>query len=438
MSTGAQPPATRPPRPRPSDQVEVTIESLAHGGAGVGRLEGYVLFVRGAIPGDRVRAVVTKSKRPTARPTSSSCSTPSPERIAPGRRPPRRAVAGPALRAPARGQGRAGRGRAAAHRPARRLRDGADRRRRAAVALPQQGRVLVRDRPGRSRPAAGLRLPRHRQLGGHRRHRRLPAGLRARQRRAPRGARVLPRAGPRGLGPPLAAGASCATWSSARAAAPASCRSAWSPARARWTATRFAAAVEADGLFWTQAAGVAETTAGRVHPAPGRRARARGGARRPALRHLPRRVLPDEHRDGRACSTAIAVDYAELRGWDRVFDLYCGIGTIGLSLAGRAGRAVGRRDRRGGGRATRSPTPGATRSPTRSSSPATCGSRCASSCDKRRPARRARRRPAARRPVAEDRPARDRGRAQADRLRLLQPDHARAQRRPARRGRLRR
>jgi predicted RNA-binding protein with TRAM domain len=46
-------------RPRTGDEVEVTIDRLAHGGAGVGRLDGYVVFVRGAVPGDRVRARVT-------------------------------------------------------------------------------------------------------------------------------------------------------------------------------------------------------------------------------------------------------------------------------------------------------------------------------------------------------------------------------------------
>src|SRR5690606_19845997 len=53
------------------------------------------------------------------------------------------------------------------------------------------------------------------------------------------------------------------------------------------------------------------------------------------------------------------------------------------------------------------------------------------------PARRDRRRPAARRPVAEDRAPPDRGGTEADRLRVLQPDDARAQRRAARRGRVR-
>ena len=43
--------------------VEVEIDSLAFGGRGVARANGYVVFVTGALPGDRVRAEVTKSKR---------------------------------------------------------------------------------------------------------------------------------------------------------------------------------------------------------------------------------------------------------------------------------------------------------------------------------------------------------------------------------------
>ena len=52
-------------RPRPGDRVELQVESLAFGGEGVARLGegGYVVFVAGAIPGDRVRAVVYKRKR---------------------------------------------------------------------------------------------------------------------------------------------------------------------------------------------------------------------------------------------------------------------------------------------------------------------------------------------------------------------------------------
>ena len=42
---------TRAAARAPGDEIDVTIDRLAHGGAGVGRLDGYVVFVRGAIPG---------------------------------------------------------------------------------------------------------------------------------------------------------------------------------------------------------------------------------------------------------------------------------------------------------------------------------------------------------------------------------------------------
>jgi 23S rRNA (uracil1939-C5)-methyltransferase len=38
---------------------------------------------------------------------------------------------------------------------------------------------------------------------------------------------------------------------------------------------------------------------------------------------------------------AVAVEYAELRGFERVYDLYCGIGTIGLLMAPRAAEVWG-------------------------------------------------------------------------------------------------
>src|SRR3954453_8468029 len=70
-------------RPQLGAEVEVTIDALAHGGAGVARLEGYVLFVRDAIPGDRVRATVTKRKRAYGEARATEVLSPSPERIAP-------------------------------------------------------------------------------------------------------------------------------------------------------------------------------------------------------------------------------------------------------------------------------------------------------------------------------------------------------------------
>jgi 23S rRNA (uracil1939-C5)-methyltransferase len=47
---------------RKNEEVELRIDSLAFGGAGVARLDGYVVFVRRGLPGDTVRARVTKVK----------------------------------------------------------------------------------------------------------------------------------------------------------------------------------------------------------------------------------------------------------------------------------------------------------------------------------------------------------------------------------------
>ncbi len=73
------------PRPQRGDELELQIDSLAFGGEGVARLgdSGYVVFVAGAIPGDRVRAVVHKRKRSYAHARTLEVLDPSPERIPP-------------------------------------------------------------------------------------------------------------------------------------------------------------------------------------------------------------------------------------------------------------------------------------------------------------------------------------------------------------------
>ncbi len=68
-------------RPRRGDELELTIESLAFGGAGVARLDGYVVFVQDGIPGDRVRAVVGKSKRAYAEARTIEILVPSEDRL---------------------------------------------------------------------------------------------------------------------------------------------------------------------------------------------------------------------------------------------------------------------------------------------------------------------------------------------------------------------
>src|SRR5436305_6418285 len=69
--------------PRRGDELELTIDSLAFGGAGVARLDGYVVFVQDGIAGDRVRAVVGKSKRAYSEARAVEVLEPSPDRIAP-------------------------------------------------------------------------------------------------------------------------------------------------------------------------------------------------------------------------------------------------------------------------------------------------------------------------------------------------------------------
>jgi 23S rRNA (uracil1939-C5)-methyltransferase len=45
------------------EELELHVDSLAYGGSGVTRHEGFVVFVRGGVPGDDVRARITKVKR---------------------------------------------------------------------------------------------------------------------------------------------------------------------------------------------------------------------------------------------------------------------------------------------------------------------------------------------------------------------------------------
>jgi 23S rRNA (uracil1939-C5)-methyltransferase len=72
-------------RPQRGEVLELRIESLAFGGEGVARLGegGYVVFVADAVPGDRVRAVVHRRKRSYAHARTLELLEASPQRIAP-------------------------------------------------------------------------------------------------------------------------------------------------------------------------------------------------------------------------------------------------------------------------------------------------------------------------------------------------------------------
>jgi 23S rRNA (uracil1939-C5)-methyltransferase len=69
--------------PRPGDRLDLEIDTLAYGGQGVGRLEGFVVFVRGAVPGDRVHATVTRRKKAYAEARLDHILVPSPRRVPP-------------------------------------------------------------------------------------------------------------------------------------------------------------------------------------------------------------------------------------------------------------------------------------------------------------------------------------------------------------------
>jgi 23S rRNA (uracil1939-C5)-methyltransferase len=63
------------------EELELHVDSLAYGGNGVARHNGFVVFVRRALPGDRVRARVTKVKRGFAEATTEEVLEPSAGRV---------------------------------------------------------------------------------------------------------------------------------------------------------------------------------------------------------------------------------------------------------------------------------------------------------------------------------------------------------------------
>ena len=64
-----------------NQELELDVESLAYGGNGVARVDGFVVFVRRGLPGDRVRARVTKVKRSHAEALATEVLRPGPQRV---------------------------------------------------------------------------------------------------------------------------------------------------------------------------------------------------------------------------------------------------------------------------------------------------------------------------------------------------------------------
>ncbi len=68
-------------RARRGDTLSVTIDDLAYGGEGVGRADGYVVFVPGGVPGDSVRVRLTQARARFGRGAIESIDRPSLDRV---------------------------------------------------------------------------------------------------------------------------------------------------------------------------------------------------------------------------------------------------------------------------------------------------------------------------------------------------------------------
>jgi 23S rRNA (uracil1939-C5)-methyltransferase len=329
-----------PARPSRGDELDLRIDSLAYGGAGVARLDGYVVFVRDAIPGDRVRAIVTKRKRAYAEARTVDLLEPSADRI-------------PAV---------------------------ADHPGAPWQVLPYERQLEVK-----AEQVADA-LHRIGRLEGFALEPIVPAVEQWRYRNKLEysfgtdddGALVCGFHAP-GSWERIVAVDDCLLASergnAAREAALAWCRAQGIPAYDRRTQEGvlrnlvvregrrtgdlqvrlvtspadldldgFAEAVGAASVMWTRAAGVGETTAGgESEVLHGTEAideeLTLAGA---DLRfRLSAEAFFQTNTEMAEVLYGTAVEFAALQGWERVYDLFCGIGTIGLALAPRAGEVWG-------------------------------------------------------------------------------------------------
>src|SRR3954471_3638597 len=76
----AYPPGMAAPVQR-DEELELHVDSLAFGGNGVARLDGFVVFVKAGLPGDTVRARVTKVQRRHAEAITTEVLEAGPQRV---------------------------------------------------------------------------------------------------------------------------------------------------------------------------------------------------------------------------------------------------------------------------------------------------------------------------------------------------------------------
>src|SRR5260370_24003459 len=68
-------------RPKRGEILSLTIDDLAFGGEGVGRADGYVVFVPGGLPGDRLRVRLVQVRSRFGRGVIDAIEEPSPQRV---------------------------------------------------------------------------------------------------------------------------------------------------------------------------------------------------------------------------------------------------------------------------------------------------------------------------------------------------------------------
>jgi 23S rRNA (uracil1939-C5)-methyltransferase len=330
-------PAPSSTRPARGAELELTVDRLAYGGNGVARREdGYVVFVAGGVPGDRVRAVVGKAKKAYAEARAVEVLEPSPERLEPVADHPgapwqvlpyerqlevKQEQVDDALARIGRLEGYELAPIVPAVEPWRY-------RNKLEYSFgegPDGELVCGFHAPGRFDEIAPLadcllasersNAAREQVLAFCRRH-----GLGAWDRRAQQGflRNLVVREG--------------------RRTGQLQVRLVTSPGKL--DADALIDAVDADGLFWTQTAGLGESTQG------GETTLLQGSPQlHEQLGDLRFLISPEAFFQTNTEMAEVlygrAAEAAGLRGHERVFDLYCGIGTIALSLAARARDVVG-------------------------------------------------------------------------------------------------
>jgi 23S rRNA (uracil1939-C5)-methyltransferase len=323
-------------RPSRGDELELTVDSLAHGGNGVARLEGYVVFVAGAVPGDRVRAVVGKAKKAYAEARAVAVLDPSPDRIAavadhPGAPwqvlPYERQLEVKAEQV-ADALSRIGRLEGVELEPIVPAEQQWRYRNKLEYSFgtgPDGELVCGFHSPGRWDEIVGVTDNKLASERGNEVREQVLAwcraqGLPAWDRRTHRGVlrNLVVREG--------------------RRTGEIQARLITSPARL--DVDSLIEAVDAEGLFWSQSSDLGESTAG------GETTLLKGTPQlRERLFDLDFLISPEAFFQTNTEMAeelyGLAIEFAGLRGHERVFDLYCGIGTIGLALAARAREVIG-------------------------------------------------------------------------------------------------